>query len=81
MADPFGRFSPQVQLEKGQLMPGEQHVHDGVAATLWPSAGVSRIDRAEFFDLARARKKIKAGQEAFIEELEAILTNRQKSSE
>jgi predicted NUDIX family NTP pyrophosphohydrolase len=31
------------------------------------------IDRAEFFDLATARRKIKAGQEALIEELEAIL--------
>jgi predicted NUDIX family NTP pyrophosphohydrolase len=31
------------------------------------------IDRAEFFDLAMARNKIKAGQEALIEELEAIL--------
>ncbi|MGD0899311.1 MAG: NUDIX domain-containing protein [Thermoguttaceae bacterium] len=32
-------------------------------------------DRAEFFSLATAKKKIKAGQDAFIEELEAILTN------
>jgi len=31
------------------------------------------IDRAEFFDLATAKKKIKAGQETLIEELEAIL--------
>jgi predicted NUDIX family NTP pyrophosphohydrolase len=31
------------------------------------------IDRAEFFDLATARKKIKAGQEALIEELEETL--------
>ena len=31
------------------------------------------IDRAEFFDLAMARKKIKAGQERLIEELEALL--------
>jgi predicted NUDIX family NTP pyrophosphohydrolase len=30
------------------------------------------IDRAEFFDLATARKKIKAGQDALIEELEAL---------
>jgi predicted NUDIX family NTP pyrophosphohydrolase len=34
------------------------------------------IDRAEFFDLATARKKIKAGQEALIDELEAILGSR-----
>jgi predicted NUDIX family NTP pyrophosphohydrolase len=28
------------------------------------------IDRAEFFDLATARTKIKAGQEGFLDELE-----------
>ena len=33
------------------------------------------IDRAECFDLATARKKIKAGQEGLIEELGAILEN------
>ena len=33
------------------------------------------IDRAEFFDLASARKKIKAGQEAFIDELKAVIEN------
>jgi predicted NUDIX family NTP pyrophosphohydrolase len=31
------------------------------------------IDRADFFDLAEARRKIKAGQEALIDELESIL--------
>ena len=31
------------------------------------------IDRAEFFDLATARKKIKAGQEGLIDELERVL--------
>jgi predicted NUDIX family NTP pyrophosphohydrolase len=31
------------------------------------------IDRAEFFNLAGARKKIKAGQEKFLDELESIL--------
>lgn len=31
------------------------------------------MDRAEFFDLATARKKIKAGQEALIDELEKIV--------
>jgi predicted NUDIX family NTP pyrophosphohydrolase len=34
------------------------------------------IDRAEFYDLAAARKKIKPGQEAFLDELEAIRENR-----
>ena len=33
------------------------------------------IDRAEWFDLATARKKIKAGQEALIDELETIVEN------
>ena len=32
------------------------------------------IDRAEWFELPTARKKIKAGQEALIEELEALKT-------
>jgi predicted NUDIX family NTP pyrophosphohydrolase len=31
------------------------------------------IDRAEFFDLDAARKKIRAGQETLIQELEALL--------
>jgi len=34
------------------------------------------IDRAEFFDLATARKKIKAGQERLIEELESLLSRK-----
>ena len=33
------------------------------------------IDRAEFYDLATARKKIKAGQEVLIDELTAIVQN------
>jgi predicted NUDIX family NTP pyrophosphohydrolase len=45
-----------------------------------PKSGRQRefpeIDRAEFLDLETARKKIKAGQERLIEELEAILKNR-----
>jgi predicted NUDIX family NTP pyrophosphohydrolase len=32
------------------------------------------IDRADFFDVAAARRKIKAGQEALIEELQRIVT-------
>lgn len=44
----------------------------------WPpksgrQAEFPEIDRAEFFDLDAARKKIKAGQEGLIEELAAIL--------
>jgi predicted NUDIX family NTP pyrophosphohydrolase len=34
------------------------------------------IDRAEFFDLPAAKKKIKAGQEALLDELEAILSRK-----
>ena len=34
------------------------------------------MDRAEFFDLEVARKKIRAGQEALIDELEVILKGR-----
>jgi predicted NUDIX family NTP pyrophosphohydrolase len=34
------------------------------------------IDRAEFFDLATARAKIKAGQDGLIEELVMILTSK-----
>jgi predicted NUDIX family NTP pyrophosphohydrolase len=33
----------------------------------------SEIDRADFFDVAAARRKIKAGQEALIEELQRIV--------
>ena len=34
------------------------------------------IDRAKFFDLATARKKIKSGQEGLIEELESLVRNK-----
>lgn len=34
------------------------------------------IDRAEFFDLSTARRKIKSGQEALIDELEVSLRDR-----
>jgi len=34
------------------------------------------IDRAEFFDLVTARKKIKAGQDRFLDELDAILRSK-----
>jgi predicted NUDIX family NTP pyrophosphohydrolase len=37
------------------------------------------IDRAEFLDLETARKKIKAGQERLIDELETILKDRSQS--
>ena len=34
------------------------------------------IDRAEFFDLKTARRKVKAAQEGLIEELEMILSRK-----
>jgi predicted NUDIX family NTP pyrophosphohydrolase len=48
----------------------------------WPpksgrQAEFPEIDQAEFFDLATARKKIKAGQEAFLEEIEMLLKRTQ----
>lgn len=44
----------------------------------WPpksgrQAEFPEIDRAEFFDLKTARTKIKAGQQALLDELEAVL--------
>jgi predicted NUDIX family NTP pyrophosphohydrolase len=46
----------------------------------WPpksgrQQGFPEIDRAEWFDLKTARKKIKAAQEAFIDELEVMVEN------
>jgi predicted NUDIX family NTP pyrophosphohydrolase len=46
----------------------------------WPPKSAKQtdfpeIDRAEWFDLATAKTKIKAGQEALIEELEVVLRN------
>ena len=34
------------------------------------------MDRAEFLDLATARKKIKSGQESFLDELELFQTRK-----
>jgi predicted NUDIX family NTP pyrophosphohydrolase len=39
------------------------------------------VDRAEFFDLGVARKKIKAGQEALLDELEAVLKDQRTAHE
>ena len=51
-------------------------VHSNTFTMQWPpNSGrqeqFPEIDRAEWFDLAAARKKIKAGQEALLDELEA----------
>ena len=60
----------------GRLRPRrhpEQHLHDGVAAALGPPVEFPEIDRAEFFPLDAARRKIKSGQQALIDELAAML--------
>ena len=51
---------------------------DGTGTMEWPPKSGKQqefpeIDRSDWFDLAMARKKIKAGQEALIEELATIL--------
>ena len=51
----------------------------------WPprsgrQAEFPEIDRAEFFDLAAARKKIKAGQEGLIDQLAEVLKDALPSS-
>lgn len=56
-------------------------IHSNTFAMEWPprsdrQAEFPEIDRVEFFDLATARRKIKSGQEAFLDELE-ILQERQ----
>jgi predicted NUDIX family NTP pyrophosphohydrolase len=54
-------------------------------ATEWPprsgkQAEFPEIDRAEFFDVETAKKKINAAQVALIDELERIVKNRQPRS-
>jgi predicted NUDIX family NTP pyrophosphohydrolase len=53
-------------------------IRSNTFTTEWPPKSGRKqefpeIDRAEFFDLATARKKIKAGQEALIDELVVLL--------
>ncbi len=54
------------------------HIKSNTFTMEWPpksghQAEFPEIDRAEFFDLPPARKKIKAGQEGFLDELEKSL--------
>jgi predicted NUDIX family NTP pyrophosphohydrolase len=61
---------------KGDCDPAA--IHSNTFRMEWPpksgrQAEFPEIDRAEFFDMATALKKIKAGQERLIEELAAML--------
>jgi len=56
-------------------------IHSNTFTMEWPPKSGQQqefpeIDRADWFDLATARKKIKLGQEALIEELEGMLHGR-----
>ena len=88
--EPEGPFQPLggVKAHGHKLIFAWAAEHDCDAAALvsntftmeWPPKSgrqqeFPEIDRAEWFDLATARKKIKAGQEALIEELEVVLRN------
>ena len=85
---PTGPFIPlkPIQQKGGKVVHAWAFEGDCDPATLksntfrmeWPPHSgrqqeFPEIDRAEFFDLAMARRKIKAGQEALIDELEASL--------
>ncbi len=81
---PFISLKP-IQQKGGKIVPAWAFKGDCDPAAIksntftmeWPPKSgrqmeFPEIDRAEFFDLATARKKIKAGQDALIEELEAL---------
>ena len=85
---PTGPFIPlkPIQQKGGKVVHAWAFEGDCDPATLksntfrmeWPPHSgrqqeFPEIDRAEFFDLAMARRKIKAGQESLIDELEASL--------
>ena len=88
---PSGPFSPlkPIQQKGGKIVHAwafegncdPQTIRSNTFTIEWPPKSGQRrefpeIDRAEFFDLATARKKIKAGQEALIDELESLVKNR-----
>jgi predicted NUDIX family NTP pyrophosphohydrolase len=87
---PTGPFTPlkPIQQKGGKIVHAWAFEGDYDPAALksntftmeWPPKSARQmefpeIDRAEFFDLATARKKIKAGHEAFIDELAAMVEN------
>ena len=88
---PTGPFIPlkPIQQKGGKIVHAWAFEGDCDPATLksntftmeWPPHSgrqmeFPEIDRLEFFDLATAKRKIKAGQEALIEELAAIIGSR-----
>ncbi|MGO8752347.1 MAG: NUDIX domain-containing protein [Thermoguttaceae bacterium] len=84
---PSGPFMPlkPVQQKGGKVVHAwafegdcdPKAIHSNTFTIEWPPKSgrqmeFPEIDRAEFFDLATARKKIKAGQEALLDELAAV---------
>jgi len=89
---PVGPFTPlkPIKQKGGKVVHAWAFAGDCDSAAIcsnrftmeWPPKSGRRqefpeIDRAEWFDLAAARRKIKAGQETLLEELATILENRQ----
>jgi predicted NUDIX family NTP pyrophosphohydrolase len=89
---PIGPFTPlkPVKQQGGKIVHAwafngdcdPNAVRSNLFTMEWPpksgrQAEFPEIDRAEFFDLATAKKKIKAGQDALLEELQAILKRTQ----
>ncbi len=85
---PSGPFRPlnPIQQKGGKIVHAWAFAGDCDPSTLesntfsmqWPPHSgriedFPEIDRAEFFDLDAARRKIKAGQEAFLDELQGLL--------
>ena len=88
---PSGRYVPlhPIQQKGGKIVHAWAFEGDCDSRALvsntftmeWPPHSGRRqefpeIDRAEFFELAAARKKIKAGQEALLDEIEAALKSK-----
>jgi predicted NUDIX family NTP pyrophosphohydrolase len=88
---PNGPFIPlqPIQQKGGKIVHAWAFAGDCDPATLkcntftmeWPPHSGRQMefpenDRTEFFDLATARKKINAGQEAFLDELVGVLQQR-----
>ena len=64
---------------EGDCDPGA--LHSNTFAMEWPPKSGRRqafpeIDRAEFFDLETARRKIKLGQEGLLDELESLVSKK-----
>ena len=85
---PRGTFTPlrPIQQKGGKIVHAwafegdcdPSDIRSNLCEIEWPPKSGQKfkfpeIDRAEFFDLATARKKIKARQDAFIDELASLL--------